>query len=100
MRTRRPASRSPWLLLLLFFVLPIGLSGCKSLLGQRYENFTAYYNKFYQAKKLYGEGVESVEIPDERVDRDRFMNIFTAPSGGAGARSFSDAVQKSADVWR
>ncbi|GAB5519908.1 MAG: tetratricopeptide repeat protein [Rhodothermales bacterium] len=100
MRIQRPASRSPWLFLLLLFVLPLGLSGCKALLGQRYENFTAYYNKFYQAKKLYGEGVESVEIPDERVDRDRFMNIFTTPSGGAGARSFGDAVQKSADVLR
>ncbi|MEM6648077.1 MAG: tetratricopeptide repeat protein, partial [Bacteroidota bacterium] len=93
-------SRSPWLLLLLVVVAPLGLSGCKALLGQRYENFTAYYNKFYQAKKLYGEGVASVEVPDERVDRDRFLNIFTAPTGSAGARSFDEAVQKSADVLR
>ncbi|MGI9174720.1 MAG: hypothetical protein ACR2GR_05330, partial [Rhodothermales bacterium] len=57
-----PASLPFALLLVGLFVL----GGCSSnsFLGRRVDNFTAYYNTFYNARKAYRAGVESLESAD------------------------------------
>ena len=91
------ASLPSALLLVGLFVL----SGCSSnsFLGRRVDNFTAYYNTFYNAKKAYRAGVESLEREDVPVNRDAYLSVFVTPDR-AGAEGFDDAVQKSADVLR
>ena len=77
------------------------LAGCSSnsFLGRRVDNFTAYYNTFYNAKKAYRAGLETLEREDTPVDRDAYLSVFVTPDR-AGAEGFDDAVQKSADVLR
>ena len=86
-------------LFLLVFLLP----GCSktSFLGKRYENFTAYYNTFFNAKKLYGTGVDALERASENeIDRNRYVPIFVTPDRVSNQQNFNDAIKKSADVLR
>jgi len=79
------------------------VSGCKktSFLGKRYDNFTAYYNKFYNAKKLYKTGVEAIERSAEtEIDRNRYMTVFVTPDRVTSQQNFNDAIIKCADVLR
>ncbi|MBX2822890.1 MAG: hypothetical protein KTR29_24540, partial [Rhodothermaceae bacterium] len=90
--------RGIYLILLLMVV-----SGCKktSFLGKRYDNFTAYYNKFYNAKKLYKTGVEAIERTAEtEIDRNRYMAVFVTPDRVTSQQTFNDAIIKCADVLR
>ncbi|MEZ4699667.1 MAG: tetratricopeptide repeat protein [Rhodothermales bacterium] len=78
-------------------------TGCKegSFIGRRYENFTAYYNTFYNARKTYAEGVKSVErTANQGIDRTIYLSIFYKPERVANQQEFNDAIKKSADVLR
>lgn len=90
--------RLSYLLLLLLF-----LTGCgkTSFIGKRYDNFNAYYNTFYNAKKLYRSGVETLERASEQeIDRNQYLPVFITPSRVSNQTSFNDAIKKSADVLR
>jgi len=78
------------------------LSGCgqSSFVGQRWSNFTAYYNTFYNAERAFEEGVAQVAPADERIDRTRLLSLFTPPAPVRDPRHFDDAVAKSADILR
>ncbi|NNE71797.1 MAG: tetratricopeptide repeat protein [Rhodothermales bacterium] len=87
---------------LLLLVAAVVLPGCKSssFVGKRYDNFTAYYNTFYNARRSYRSGVQSQERRDETVDRTEYIGVFVQSSPAGGGRDFEDAVLKSADVLR
>ena len=78
------------------------LAGCgsSSFVGQRYANFTAYYNKFYNANQAFEEGMEAVRDTERPVDRSRYLSVFREPDGQTGQSEFENAIQKSADVLR
>lgn len=78
------------------------LSGCgqSSFVGQRWSNFTAYYNTFYNAERAFEEGVAQVAPDDERVDRTRLLPLFAPPAPVRDPRHFDDAIEKSADILR
>ena len=86
----------------LFLIAPAFLAGCKSssFVGKRYDNFTAYYNTFYNARRAYRSGVQNREQRQETVDRTRYIGVFIQPGASGGGRDFQDAVLKSADVLR
>ncbi len=91
----RPGS---YLILLVLLV-----TGCSktSFLGKRLDNFTAYYNTFYNAKKLYRSGVDALErASDSEIDRNRYLPIFATPDRVSNQQNFNDAIKKSADVLR
>lgn len=85
-------------ILLLLFVL----SGCgqTSFVGKQFDNFTAYYNKFFNARKAFESGVKSLESRDTRIDRNRYLPLFTNPDAGGASTDFQDTIKKSADVLR
>lgn len=85
-------------MVLVFFL--VGGCGETSFLGRQYDNFTAYYNKFYNAQKAFEDGVESVEQTNQPVDRTTYISVFVEPEGGTNESSFEEVVQKSADVLR
>jgi len=74
--------------------------GSSSFVGRQYNNFTAYYNTFYNANQAFEKGLKSIRETDRTVDRRRYLPVFRAPSGQAARSSFEEAVQKSADVLR
>lgn len=78
------------------------LSGCGrgTFVGRQYDNFTAYYNKFYNANRAFEAGVESFEETDRPVDRTRYLPVFRAPETQGRGDEFEEAIQKSADLLR
>ena len=88
---------------LTFIALVFLLQGCSktSFLGKRFDNFTAYYNTFYNAKKQYNVGVDALErTSNEEIDRDRYLSVFVTPDRVSSQQNFNDAIIKSADVLR
>lgn len=90
------------LLVLAALVLVSGLSGCGRLLGKRYDNFTAYYNTYYNAREEFEREEETLLRQDRPVDRSRFLDLFVGPTGQAGAANegFTKAIEKGADLLR
>jgi TolA-binding protein len=86
--------------LLLVCFLAVGGCSSTSFVGRRLDNFTAYYNTFYNAKKAYREAVRSMEQADQAVDRTTYLLVFDPGNRGSGTRGFENAVKKSADVLR
>jgi cellulose synthase operon protein C len=96
--------RNVLLAVALVAALPL-LAGCGALLGQRYEDFTAYYNTFYNARRDFEREERAILRADEPVDRTRFLSIFprppaTAAGGGRGSGGLDNAIRKAADVLR
>ncbi len=89
------------LALLAALVLLSGLSGCGRLLGSRYDNFTAYYNTFYNAREAFERQERQVLTQERPVDRSQFLPIFYEPLAQAGRQEgFVKAVEKGADLLR
>jgi tetratricopeptide (TPR) repeat protein len=83
--------------------LLLALAGCKpgTFLGQRHENFTAYYNTFYNARKMYAEGVKTIEqAQGQSIDRSVYLSIYPKPERVSNQQTFNDVIIKSADVLR
>lgn len=87
-------------------LLPIALllllASCSppSFVAQRFDNFTAYYNTFYNAQKAFDEGMRAIETSDTPIDRDRYLPVFVPPEDVTNTQDFEQAIQKSADVLR
>ena len=84
------------------FLLATFLVGCGggSIVGRRYDNFTAYYNGFYNAERVYADGTSSIGQSTGDLDRTRFVSLFNRPTGNTGSREFESAIKKSADLLR
>ncbi|MFP4228526.1 MAG: tetratricopeptide repeat protein [Salinivenus sp.] len=81
--------------------LVLVLSGCgrSSFVGRQYDDFTAYYNKFYNAERAFEDEVESLRDVGGEVDRTRYLSLFVEPSD-ASEEAFETVIEKSADVLR
>lgn len=89
------------LALLAALVLFSGLSGCGRLLGSRYDNFTAYYNTFYNAREAFERQEDQLQRQERPVERDRFLPVFIEPAEQSGRQEgFEKAVEKGADLLR
>ena len=72
--------------------------GSASFIGQRYHNFTSYYNTFYNAEQSYEAGVRALESTEEPIDRMQYLVIFGGPSRPGGNVNFQNAIEKSTDL--
>lgn len=89
----------PLLCTLLFLV------GCSStsFLGSRFNDFSAYYNKYYNAQRSLSEGIRGFEDRMRRqpIDQDIFLPLFGhSDQASMQQKPFEDAVAKSADILR
>jgi len=85
--------------------LLVWISGCSSssFLGSRIDNFSAYYNKFYNAERSLKEGVRNIEQQrkDKPIDQDVYISLFGRNDESFSQQtSFEDAISKSADIVR
>jgi len=85
--------------------LLIWISGCSSssFLGSRIDNFSAYYNKFYNAERSLKEGIRNIEQQrkDKPIDQDVYISLFGRNDQSFSQQtSFEDAISKSADIVR
>ncbi len=101
---RRPLQQLAGVLRAVGLLLLAGglLLGCGrgSFIGRQYDDFTAYYNTFHNAQKVFEKGLESVNRSGIEIDRTRYISVFPDIQGTSGESSFEKAIQKSADVLR
>ena len=97
--SRRPVGRVAVPLVLLA-ALVLGGCGDTSFVGRRFDNFTAYYNTFYNARLSFDKGVKALEKQDQPINRDLYLPLFTTPAQAAAGQDFENAIKKSADVLR
>ncbi len=86
----------------LFVLCAALLVGCsdRSFIGKRYDNFTAFYNTFYNAQKAFDKGVEAMNQSEQPIDRTTYLPLFRSPAQTSNTQAFEDAISKSADVLR
>jgi tetratricopeptide (TPR) repeat protein len=75
------------------------LSGCGTGLKQRWGDFNAYYNTFYNAKISYKSGLRSMESQTFVLNPERPIRVHRTPVR-AGQADFEKAILKSADILR
>ncbi len=87
---------------IVFLLLILIGSGCKApdFIGRRYGNFTAYYNGFYNAERVFESGFRNLNRTNQLVDRNHYLPLFVKTTGASASREFEDAVLKSADLLR
>lgn len=100
------ARRSVVSALVLLVGLPV-LAGCGALFGQRYEDFTAYYNTFYNAQREFERAERTLLRTDQPVERTRFLSVFPGPvrtqaqpGRASGQQGFDGPIRRAADVLR
>ncbi len=79
------------------------LAGCSSssFLGRQFDNFRAYYNTFYNARKSFEEGMRGLRAQQEQpIDLTTYLTLFGPPTRTANAAAFNKAIEKSAEVVR
>ena len=87
-------------LVLLGFLLSSAGCGRISFVSERYDNFTAYYNTFYNAERSFREGVEVLDQTTAPIDRREYIDVFPAPEQAVNDQKFQASIDKSADVLR
>ena len=80
-------------------LLCVFLAGCGGSLSHSWDNFTAYYNTFYNAKKDFRAGVKKVEKQPVQLAPEAPVRPHPAPVR-AGAEDFEEAINKAALVLR
>jgi len=80
-------------------------AGCGrlSFLEEPMENFSAYYNTYYNAERALEEGIRAFEdrVDDQPIDQDVFLSMFKRSEQATTQRQpFEDAVLKSSDLLR
>lgn len=86
------------------FILLVGLpllflAGCGTSIPQRWQNFKAYYNTYYNAKTSFEAGFRKNQNLELNVVEGRPIRMFFPP-GQAGADDFQNAIEKGADILR
>ncbi|MBL7977719.1 MAG: tetratricopeptide repeat protein [Bacteroidetes Order II. Incertae sedis bacterium] len=87
--------------LLAFFVFAGFGAGCKppAFLANRFQDFAAYYNRFYNAQEAFREGLKNIERPNDVVNRDEYIRLFIGAESASGG-NFEKVIKKSADLLR
>lgn len=75
------------------------LAGCAGPVKQNWNNFTAYYNTFYNAKSYFSEGVELNRRQAALINPQELIQVFQSPSE-AGAEEFDEAIVRAASILR
>ena len=85
-------------------LLPLCM-GCGRLafMEEPLENFSAYYNTYYNAERALEEGINAFEerVDDQPIDQEVFLSMFGRSDQATTQRKpFEDAVSKSSDLLR
>src|SRR5699024_4948739 len=75
-----------------FFLIVMLITSC-----QAYNNFRAYYNTFYNAKKSYKQGLKKVQNQPEAINAEQFISLYSA-AANAGKADFEKAIGNAAQI--
>lgn len=85
--------------ILLILLAAMMLSGCGESLKQGWDNFSAYYNTFYNAKKYFEEGLQSVREQPVEIQPESIVRVHRAPPP-AEDEAFKQAIAKCVQLLR
>ncbi|PSQ70851.1 MAG: hypothetical protein BRD38_04080 [Bacteroidetes bacterium QH_9_67_14] len=99
---RFPSARRAATVLLLVLVAATAAAGCgrSSMVGRRVDDFSAYYNKFYNARQTFNEATQPLDELDQSVDLGVYLPVFVPPTQVQNEDAFSKTIDKSADLLR
>ncbi|MBN2731253.1 MAG: hypothetical protein JXR26_02380 [Balneolaceae bacterium] len=80
-------------------IIVLFLAGCGGGLSSSWNNFTAYYNTFYNAKNDYRSGLKKVKQQPVQLNPDVPIRPHPAPVN-AGSDDFEEAINKGALILR
>jgi len=75
------------------------MAGCGKPVSQRWDNFRAYYNTYYNAQKSYKSGFNKIQRQPLEIDTSEVVRVHRVPLQ-AGAADFQEAIEKAADILR
>lgn len=75
------------------------LAGCGSTLKQGWNDFTAYYNTFYNANQFYQAGLEKNQNQIPSINHQRPIRIHMSPTA-AGLDDFEQAIERASSILR
>jgi len=78
------------------------LAGCSgnSFVARRFDDFTAHYNKFYNANRTYRQQERKLREGDVKIDTDHYLAIYDTPQQRGRSAEFEKVITKSADLLR
>lgn len=83
----------------IFFISIILFQGCSGSFKSRWDNFNAYYNTYYNAKRAFKSGEETVLDQKININPERPIRIYEKPNK-IGAAEFKKTIEKGADILR
>ncbi len=86
----------------LILLTAVLLAGCRegSFLQRRYDDFTAHYNTFYNAKRQFEQGVRALEKQERPIDLERYIPVYLTQEQASRSPEFEKAITKSANLLR
>ena len=81
-------------------LLLAGCGGGPSMVTSGYDDFSAYFNTYYNAQKAFEEGQLAVGEQEEVLDRNVYLSLFPMPERVRSRSNFQDAIEKSAAILR
>ena len=85
---------------IIFVALAFSSCSSGSFVGKRVDNFTAYYNTFYNAERVFEDAEKAVKVKDPPVNREVYLDVFVTPDRVSNRQNFDSSIKKSADVLR
>jgi len=79
--------------------LLLALYACSSSVKSSWQNFRAYYNTYYNAKRDFAAGINAVQEKQPEIDPDIPIRIHPVPVD-AGLEDFQKAIDKGAQILR
>ena len=70
------------------------------MVGRGVSDFSAYYNKFYNAQKTFDQATDHLDALDQPVDRSAFLPVFVDPAQVQSADALEKTIEKGADLLR
>lgn len=80
------------------FVIALFFSGCGTL-KQKWNNFNAYYNTFYNTQLFYNEGVKKNKRQISDIVHQQKIHIYPSPTV-AGGEDFDEAIVRGSSILR
>lgn len=83
-----------YLIILLLFAL-----GCSTAVKKRWNNFSAYYNTYYNAYQNFENGKRKIDDQKRQINPEQPLRIYPEPIN-TGKQDFEVAIEKGANILR
>lgn len=95
-----PAPHKHYPISIIGLLLILGVGCGNPVVRQQVDDFTAYFNTYYNAQEAYRKGTFDALSRQEEVNPATFIPVFPFPAAGVSGGELEKAVRKGADLLR